>query len=159
MASSGEGAPAVCVGFGEAGIIVVLHARGVSASKARWGERGGEEGAGGLSSSVAVSISWLRGGAGVFSGGGAERHRAGEGRWLGQSLNRAGCSPPRLVQWDGEEQQQPGVALRLPPLGQVGFGHWWFEREWLREHSGHTVSSKGQQGATWPKPQQFLHCV
>jgi len=159
VASSAEGAPVLWVGFGEAGFIVVVLARGVSTSKARWSQRGGEERAGGVSSSVAVSISWLRGGAGLFTGGGAERQRAGGGRRLRQSLNRAVCSPPQLVQWDWEQQQQPGVALRLPPLGQVGFGHWWFEREWLREYSGYTGSTEAQRGATWPKSQQFLHCV
>jgi len=52
----------------------------------------------------------------------------GAGR-LGQSLKRAVWSPPQLTQHDGEEAQQQGVALRLPPVGQVGFGHLWLEQE------------------------------
>ena len=57
---------------------------------------------------------------------------------LGQSLKRAAWSPPQLAQRDGQVEEEPGVALRLPLLGHVGFGHRWFEREWLREQSGHT---------------------
>ena len=57
MASKGGEAPALWAGLGGAGIIVVLLARGVSASKANWSERVGEGGGDGLSSSVVVSIS------------------------------------------------------------------------------------------------------
>jgi len=82
----------------------------------------------------------------------------GDGRLL-QSLCVAGCSPPQLTQRAGEEEQQLGVALRLPPLGQVGLGHGWLARECLREHMGQTGSGEGHLGPMWPKLQQFWHCV
>ena len=46
--------------------------------------------------------------------------------------------PPQLVHRGGEEEQQPGVALRLPLPGQVGFGHRCMARVWLREEMGQT---------------------
>jgi len=76
---------------------------------------------------------------------------------VGQSLQRAVCCLPQLTQPAGEEEQQPGVALRLPLLGQVGFGQRGFEWEWLREQSGHTGSAVGQRGTRCPKRHQFLH--
>ena len=69
------------------------------------------------------------------------------------------CSPPHLVQRAGKEKQQLEVALRLPRLDQVGLGHLGFKLVWLREQSGQTGNAVGQQGGTWPKPQQFLYCV
>jgi len=68
-------------------------------------------------------------------------------------------APPQLVHLGGEEEQQPGVALRLPLPGQVGLGHRCMALVWLREQIGQTGSMDGHLGATWPKPQQFLHCV
>jgi len=68
-------------------------------------------------------------------------------------------APPQLVQGGGEEEQQPGAALRLPPPGQIGLGHRCIARVWLREQMGQTGEAEGHLGATWPKPQQFLHCV
>jgi len=67
--------------------------------------------------------------------------------------------PPQLTHRGGAEEQHPGVALRLPLPGQVGFGHRCIARVWLREQMGQTGSVAGHLGATWPKPQQFLHCV
>jgi len=60
------------------------------------------------------------------------------------------------MQWGGEEEQQPGVALRLPPPGQVGLGQRWEARVWLREQMGQTGSEDGHLGATWPKPQREM---
>jgi len=68
-------------------------------------------------------------------------------------------APPQFAHRRGEEEQQPGVALRLPPPGHVGLGHRCMARVWLREQMGHTGSTEGHLGATCPKPQQFLHCV
>jgi len=68
-------------------------------------------------------------------------------------------APPQLVHCGGEEEQQPGAALRLPPPGQVGLGHRCMARVWLREHMGQMGSGEGHLGATWPDPQQFLHCM
>ena len=67
--------------------------------------------------------------------------------------------PSQLAQRGGEEEPQPAVALRLPPPGQVGLGHLCMARLWLREQMGQTGSVEGHLGATWPYPQQFLHCV
>ena len=67
--------------------------------------------------------------------------------------------PPELTQGGGEQEQQPGVALRLQPPAQMGLGQRWLARECLREHIGQTGSGAGHLGVTWPKPQQFLHCV
>lgn len=74
-------------------------------------------------------------------------------------MKRAVCSPPQCMQPAGEVEQQLGIALRLPPLGEVGFRQRWCEREWLREQSRLTGSAEGQRGATCPKPEQFLHWV
>ena len=63
------------------------------------------------------------------------------------------------MQRGGEEEQQPGAALRLPPPGQVGFGRRYMARVWLKEQMGQTGEVEGHLGATWPYPQQFLHCV
>jgi len=68
-------------------------------------------------------------------------------------------APLQLAHLGGEEEQQPGVALVLPPPGQVGLGHRCMARVWLREQMGQTGSTEGHLGATCPKPQQFLHCV
>jgi len=67
--------------------------------------------------------------------------------------------PPELAQRGGTEEQQPGGALRLPLLGQVGLGQRWAAQVWLREQMGPSGSAEGHLGVTWPKPQQFLHCV
>jgi len=67
--------------------------------------------------------------------------------------------PPQLVQRSGEEEQQRGAALRLPSPGQVGLGHRCITRVWLREQMGQTGEAEEHLGATWPNPQQFLHCV
>ena len=67
--------------------------------------------------------------------------------------------PPQLVHRGGEEEQQPGVALKLPLPGQVGLGHRCMARVWLREQMGQMGPATGHLGATWPNPQQFLHCV
>ena len=67
--------------------------------------------------------------------------------------------PSQLAQPGGEEEQPPGAALRLPPPAQVGLGHRCMARVWLREEMGQTGSGEGHLGATWPYPQQFLHCV
>jgi len=67
--------------------------------------------------------------------------------------------PPQLVHRGGEEEQQRGVALRLPLPGQVGLGHRCMARVSLREQMGQTGPALRHLGATWPKPQQFLHCV
>jgi len=68
-------------------------------------------------------------------------------------------APPQLAQRGGEEEQQSGAALRLPPPGQVGLGHRCIARVWFREQMGQTGEAEGHLGATWPNPQQFLHCV
>jgi len=129
VASAGGGAPALCVGLGGARIIVILLACGVSASQADRSGRVGEGAGDRFSLSVAVSISSPVGGGCNTFGDGAERLIVGGAGQLGPSFNRAVCSAPQLTQRDGEEEQQPGVALRLPPLEQVGFGHRWFEQE------------------------------
>ena len=108
---------------------------------------------------MAVSIASPTGGGGGTSGAMVERLRVGGTGRLSQSLCTAVWAPPQLVQRGGEEEQQPGVALKLPPPGQVGLGHRWDARAWLREQMGHTGSVDGHLGATWPKLQQFLHCV
>ena len=63
------------------------------------------------------------------------------------------------MQRGGEEEQQPGTALKLPLPGHVGLGHRWIALVWLREQMGQMGSDEGHLGATWPYPQQFLHCV
>ena len=118
------------------------------------------KGGGGPSrSSAAVSISSPAGGGGATSLAAVERLRGGGDRRVSQSLLLAVWSPLRLTQRGGEEEQQLGAALRLPPPGQVGLGHQFMARVWLRELMGQTGSAEGHLGATWPYPQQFLHCV
>ena len=68
-------------------------------------------------------------------------------------------APPQLVHRGGKEEQQPGAGLRLPPPGHVGLGHQCMARVWLRQQMGQMGSGEGHLGATWPYPQQFLHCV
>ena len=68
-------------------------------------------------------------------------------------------APPQLMHRGGEEEQQPGAALRLPHPGQVGLGHRCMARVWLREQMGQTGEVEGHLGATWLYPQQFLHWV
>ena len=63
------------------------------------------------------------------------------------------------MQRAGEVEQQLGIALRFPPLGQAGFRQRWCERAWLPEQSRLTGSAEGQRGAPFPKPEQFLHWV
>jgi len=160
LAASTGGGPSELWGrLGRAGIIVVLLARGVTVSQALRSERVGEAGGDWSTLSVALSIALPMGCGDMFSGGGAEHLRVGGAGPLGQCLKSAVCSPPQLTQRDGEEEQQPGLGLRLQLLGQVGLGHEWFERVWSREQSGHTRADVGQLGATWLKPQQFLHGV
>ena len=67
--------------------------------------------------------------------------------------------PTQLVHRGGEEEQQLGVALRLPPLGQVGLGHRCTARVWLREQKGQKGEEEGHLGVSWPYPQQSLNCV
>ena len=93
------------------------------------GEGGGETSL----SSVAVSISSPVDGRGTTSVATVERLRGGGDGRLSQSLLMAVCSAPQLTQRGGEEEQQPGTALALPPPGQVGLGHWCIARVWLRE--------------------------
>ena len=99
------------------------------------------------SSSVAVSISSVAGGGGSISVAVAERLRGGgEGR-LSQSLYPAVWPSPQLTQRGGEEEQQPGGALRLPPPGQVGLGQRCAALVWLREQMGQMGSDEGHLGA------------
>ena len=119
------------------------------------GEGGGER----SWSSVAMSISSPAGGAGTTSVATVERlRRGGDGR-LSQSRLMAARSSPHLTQRGGEEEQQPGTVVTLPPPGQVGLGHRCMARAWLREQMGQTGSVEGHLGATWPYLQQILHCV
>jgi len=119
------------------------------------GEVGGETSL----STVAVSISSPVDGGGTTSVATVERLRGGGDGRLSQSLLVAVWSAPQLTQGEGEEEQQPGTALALPPRGQVGLGHRCIARVWLREQMRQTGSAEGHLGATWPKPQQLLHCV
>jgi len=155
--STGGSVPEPWVGLTEAGSIVVLLALGVAISNADWRERVGEAGGEWSWSSAAVSISSPAGGGGTTSSATVERLRVGSLGRLSQSLCTAVWLPPQLTQRGGEEEQQPGVALRLPLPGQVGLGHRWEARVWLREQMGQTGSVDGHLGATWPKLQQFLH--
>ena len=68
-------------------------------------------------------------------------------------------APSQFAHRGGEQEQQPGVALILPPPGHVGLGHRCMARVWLRELMGQTGLMEGDLGATCPKPQQFLHYV
>jgi len=71
-------------------------------------------------SSVPVSISSPVGGGGMTSVATVERLRGGGDRRLSHSLLVAVWSAPQLTRRGGEEEQQPGTALELPPPGQVG---------------------------------------
>jgi len=139
------------------GRIVVLLALGVAISNADWRERVGEAGGEWSSSWVAVSISSPMGGGGTIASAAVERLRAGGAGRDSQSLWVAVWDPPQLTHRGGEEEQQPGVALRLPLPGQVGLGPLCDARVWLREQMGQTGSVAGHLAATWPNPQQFLH--
>ena len=108
------------------------------------GEGGGETSL----SSASVSISSPFGGGGMTSAAAVERLRGGGDGRLSQSLFVAVWSAPQLTQRGGEEEQQPGTALALPPPGQVGLGHRCMARVWLREQMGQTWSVEGHLGAT-----------
>jgi len=134
----------------EAGRIVVLLALGVAISNPDWRERVGEGGGDTTSPSVAMSISWPADGGGGTSTAVVERLRVGGTGRLPQSLSVAVWFPPQLTQQDGEEEQQPGVTLRLSPPGQVGLGQRCIARVWLREQMGQTGSGAWHLGATCP---------
>jgi len=130
--STGGSCPEPGACLTEAGSIVVLLALGVAISNADWTERVGEGGGETSRSSVAVSIASPVGGGGTTSVARVERLRGGGDRRLSQSLFVAVWSPPQLTQRGGEEVQQPGAALRLPPPGQVGLGQRCMAQVWLR---------------------------
>ena len=110
------------------------------------GEGGGETSL----SSAAVSISSPAGGGGTTSVAAVERLRGGgDGRLL-QSLLVAVWSAPQLTHRGGDEEQQSGTGLKLPPPGQVGLGQRCMAQMWLREQMGQTGSAEGHLGATWP---------
>ena len=144
--------PGVGLTDSEAGSIVVLLALGVAISNANWRERVGEGGGETSLWSVSVSISSPVGGGGTTSEITVEPLRGGGDGRLSQSLLPvvAVWSAPQLMQRGGEEEQQPGTALELPPPGQVGLGHRCMARGWLREQMGQTGSVEGHLGATWP---------
>ena len=146
-------------GLTEARSIVVLLALGVAISNADCRERVGEGGGETSLSSASVSISSPVGGGETTSLATVERLRVGGDGRLSQSLLVAVWSAPQLPQWGGKEEQQPGTALALPPLGQVGLRHRCRTQEWLREQMGQTGWAEEHLGATWPYPQQFLHWV
>jgi len=131
--------------------IVGLLALGVAISNADWRERVGEAGGERSLSSVAVSISSPAGGGRTIVSAAVERLRVGGDGRDSQSLLVAVWGPPQLAHRGGEEEQQPGVALRLPLPGQVGLVHRCDARVWLREQMGQTGSMEGHLGATWPK--------
>ena len=116
-----------------AGSIVELLALGVAISNADWRERVGEAGDERSSWSVAVSISSPMGGGGTIVSAAVERVRAGGDGQDSESLLVAVWGPQQLMQRGGEEDQQPGIALRLPPPGQVGLGYRCIARVWVRE--------------------------
>ena len=147
------------MGLTEAGSIVVLLALGVAISNAERRERDGEGGGERSRSLVAVSISSLVGGGGTTCVATDEGLRGGGDGRPSQSLLVAVWSPLQLTKRGGEEEQQPGAALRLPPPGQVGLGQRRMARVWLREQMGQTRWVEGPLGSTWPYPQRFLHCV
>jgi len=101
-------------------------------------------------SSVPVSISLPVGGGGTISVATVERLRGGGDGRLSQALSVAVWSAPQLTHRGGEEEQQPGTALELPPPGQVGLEQRWMARVWLREQMGQTGSVEGHLGAIWP---------
>jgi len=117
------------------------------------GEAGGQRSL----SSAAVSIWSPAGGGGTIVSAAVERVTVGGDGRDSQSLLVAVWGPQQLTHRGGEEEQQPGVALRLPPPGQVGLGYRYDARVWLREQIRQTESVAGHLGATWPYPQQFLH--
>jgi len=78
----------------------------------------------------------------------AERLRGGGDGRLSQSLWVAVWSALQLTQRGGEEEQQSGTALTLPPPGQVGLGQRCMAQVWLREQMGQTGSDEGHLGAT-----------
>ena len=88
------------------------------------GEAGGDVSA----SSLAVSISSPAHCGGSIVEVGTEGGRAGGARRVAQCLNKGVCSSPQLTQRGGEEEQQRGVSIRLPPLGKVGLGHLGFDQ-------------------------------
>jgi len=137
-------------GLTEAGSIVVHLALGVAISNADWRERVGVGGGETFRSSASVSILSPIGGWGMISVAAVEHLRGGGDGRLSQSLLVAVWSAPQLTQRGGEEEQQPGTALELPPPGQVGLGHRCMARVWLREQMGQTGSVEGHLGATWP---------
>jgi len=141
LAATAGGVPVVLgAGLEGAGILVVLLAPGVSASNTLWREPVCELGGDGFSLSVAVSITLPAGGGRRIAGEQAVSLRVREAGRLGRSLNRTVCSSSQLVQWDGEEEQQLGVVLRLPQLEVVRLGDLWLEWVGLREQRGHTGS-------------------
>jgi len=145
----GGSRPVPGVGLTAAGSIVVLLALGVDISNANWRERVREGGGETTLSSVSVSISSPVGGGGMISVAAVERLRGGGAGQLSQSLWVAVWSAPQLTQREGEEEQQPGTALELPPPGQVWLRHRSMARVWLREQMGQTGSVEGHLGATW----------
>ena len=110
------------------------------------GEGGGET----SRSSVAGSILSPVGGGGATSAATVERLRGGGDGRLSQSLLVVVWSPWQLGQRGGEEEQQPGTALVLPPPGQVGLGPRCMAPVWLREQMGQTGVEEGHHAATWP---------
>jgi len=141
------------------GRIVELLALGVAILNADWKERVGEARGERSSLSAAVSIASPTGGGRTIASATVERRRVGGDARETQSLLVAVWAPSQLTQCDGEEEQQRGIALVLPPPGQVGLRHRCMARVWFREQMGQTGSTEGHQGATCPKPQQSLHCV
>ena len=137
----------------------MLLALGVAISNADWRERVGEAGGERSFSSVAVSISSPAGGGRTIVSAAAEHLRGGGNGRESQPLCVAVWGPSQLVHRGGKEEQQPGVASRLPLPGQVGLGHWCMARVWLREQIGQTGPATGHLGATWPNPHQFLHSL
>ena len=148
--STGGSGPAPGAGLTESGSIVVLRALGVAISNADWRGREGEGGGEMSWSSAAVSISSPAGGGRTTSSAADEGLRGGGVRRESESLLVAVWVSPQLVHRGGEEEQQPGAALRLPPRGLVGLGHRWIARVWLREQMGQTGEAQGHLGATWP---------
>ena len=137
----------------------MLLALGIAISNADWREWVGEAGGEWLLLSVAVSISSPAGSGGTIVSAMVERLTAGgEGR-DSQYLLVALWGQSQLVQRGCEQEQPPGVALRLPPPGQVGLGHRCMPGVWLREQMGQTGSQAGHLGATWLYPLQFFHYV
>jgi len=90
------------------------------------------------------------GGGGTIVSAAVERLTVGGDGRDSQSLVVAVWGPPQLTHRGGEEEQQPGVALRLPLPGQVGLGQSCMARVWLREQMGQAGSVEGHLGATWP---------